>query len=65
MAPVSCVHGVSFSSVLLLVGAVILATTLTQAFEFGAIRMLEGYWVLGTSEPLSLRGYASGRHGDA
>jgi hypothetical protein len=32
------------ASLILLTGAVILTTTLTQAFEFEAIRLLEGYW---------------------
>jgi hypothetical protein len=35
---------IGLSSVLLLVGAVIVATVLTQAFQFEAIRHLEGYW---------------------
>lgn len=38
------VTSMSFPSVLLLIGAVIVATTLTQAFAFDAIRILEGYW---------------------
>jgi hypothetical protein len=38
------ITSISFPSLLLLIGAVILATTLTQAFEFEAIRLLEGYW---------------------
>lgn len=36
-----------FTQLLLLVGAVIVTTTVTQAFEFGAIQTLEGYWGTG------------------
>lgn len=31
----------------MLVGAVVILTTVTQAFEFGSIRILEGYWGFG------------------
>jgi hypothetical protein len=41
---VDAITSMSFPSVLLLIGAVTLATTLTQAFAFDAIRLLEGYW---------------------
>jgi hypothetical protein len=41
---VNAIASMKLSAVLLLFGAVILATTLTQAFEFEAIRLLEGYW---------------------
>ena len=34
----------SLASLLLALGAVILTTVLTQAFQFEAIRLLEGYW---------------------
>jgi hypothetical protein len=34
----------NLASFVLLLGAVIVATVLTQAFEFEAIRLLEGYW---------------------
>ena len=32
------------ATIILITGSVILTTTLTQAFEFEAIRVLEGYW---------------------
>jgi hypothetical protein len=38
------ITSMSFAAVLLLIAGVIVATTLTQAFEFEAIRLLEGYW---------------------
>lgn len=44
----------SGSSLVLLVGATIVLTMLTQAFEFEAIRALEGYW--GSSWPASAIG---------
>jgi hypothetical protein len=34
----------SFASLVLILGAIVLGTVLTQAFQFEAIRMLEGYW---------------------
>jgi hypothetical protein len=34
----------NLASFVLLLGAVILTTVITQAFEFEAIRLLEGYW---------------------
>ena len=41
----------------LIVGAVIMMTTLTQAFEFGAIQTLEGYWGRGRlGQALAARG---------
>ncbi|MBK6502590.1 MULTISPECIES: hypothetical protein [Candidatus Microthrix] len=38
------VGGTSIEQLLVLLGAVVLLTTVTQAFEFGSIRFLEGYW---------------------
>lgn len=38
------VGGTSIEQLLVLLGAVVLHTTVTQAFEFGSIRFLEGYW---------------------
>lgn len=38
------IGGMSFQSLILLIGVVVLVTTLTQAFAFGAIRLFEGYW---------------------
>ena len=42
---IDVITSMSWQSLVLLIGAVILATILTQAFQFEAIRLLEGYWV--------------------
>lgn len=39
--------GTTLEGLVLLLGAIVVLTTLTQAFEFGAIRLLEGYWGCG------------------
>jgi hypothetical protein len=41
---IASLAALSFSALLLLVIAIVLATVLTQAFQFEAIRLLEGYW---------------------
>jgi hypothetical protein len=38
------ISSMGWGSLIVAVGAVVLVTMLTQAFEFEAIRMLEGYW---------------------
>jgi hypothetical protein len=38
---------IGLPSIILLVGAVVITTVVTQAFEFEAIRLLEGYWGAG------------------
>lgn len=43
------IGGMSFQSLILLIGTVVLVTTLTQAFAFGAIRLFEGYWRSGAA----------------
>src|SRR6185437_10040384 len=58
-AALTSIVSMNAASLILLTGAVILATTLTQAFEFEAIRLLEGYWGPG------LVGRAPGRLGCA
>jgi hypothetical protein len=45
--PVRAIQAISsmgWGSLVLVVGAIVLATMISQAFEFGAIRLLEGYW---------------------
>ena len=42
------VADIGFAQLSLLVGAVVIATVITQAFEFGAVQLLEGYWGVGT-----------------
>ena len=42
---IDVITSMSWQSLVLLIGAVILATIVTQAFQFEAIRLLEGYWV--------------------
>jgi hypothetical protein len=41
---ISGITSINAASLALLIGAVIVSTMLTQAFEFEAIRALEGYW---------------------
>jgi hypothetical protein len=41
---IGMIGSMSFSSLVLLLAAVVVATTVTQAFEFESIRLLEGYW---------------------
>ena len=38
------IGSLSFGSIVLLVGAVVLVTMVIQAFEFEGVRLLEGYW---------------------
>lgn len=48
--PVRAIQAISsmgWGSLVLVVGAIVLATMISQAFEFGAIRLLEGYWGTG------------------
>lgn len=45
--PVHAIQAISsmgWGSLILVLGAIVLATMISQAFEFGAIRLLEGYW---------------------
>lgn len=44
---ITAIGSMSLSSLVLLIGAVVLLTMATQAFEFEAIRFLEGYWGAG------------------
>ena len=44
---ITAIGSMSLSSLVLLIGAVVLLTIATQAFEFEAIRFLEGYWGAG------------------
>ncbi|MDQ6947949.1 MAG: hypothetical protein M3256_17200 [Actinomycetota bacterium] len=41
---ISAISHTGFAAIALLVAAVVVATMFTQAFEFEAIRILEGYW---------------------
>lgn len=41
------VGGTEIEQLVVLLGAVVILTTVTQAFEFGSIRLLEGYWGTG------------------
>lgn len=43
-ATLADIGNTSASTIVLLGATVILSTTVTQAFEFGSIRLLEGYW---------------------
>jgi hypothetical protein len=43
----TAIGSMTLSSLILLIGAVVLLTMATQAFEFEAIRILEGYWGAG------------------
>ena len=43
-AAMSGIIEMGWTSLALLIGAVVLVTMITQAFAFGAIRLLEGYW---------------------
>jgi DNA-binding GntR family transcriptional regulator len=52
---------INLVSLVLLLGAVVLTTVLTQAFEFEAIRLLEGYWGPGRLSRL-LADWGSRRH---
>lgn len=49
------------SAVVLLIGAIVITTVLTQAFQFEAIQFLEGYWRPGTTRD-RLAGILIGRH---
>lgn len=46
-AALDSLQSLGFSTIALLVGAVLIAAMFTQAFEFEAIRFLEGYWATG------------------
>jgi hypothetical protein len=50
------IGGMDLQSLILLIGSMVLVTTLTQAFEFAAIRFFEGYW--GSGRFLGLLGRA-------
>lgn len=55
------IANIGWPAIVLLLGAVILATTIAQAFQFEAIRLLEGYW--GGGRPWSaLAGWRCNRH---
>src|SRR5262245_5325637 len=41
---IQSIAGISLGGALLLIGAVVVLTIVTQAFSFEAIRILEGYW---------------------
>lgn len=49
------------NTIILLVGAVVITTVVTQAFEFEAIRLLEGYWGAGVVAT-ALGGLSCRRH---
>ncbi len=58
---IATIGDLDLAAFVLLLGAVILTTMLTQAFEFEAIRLFEGYW--GTRRlPAGLAQVACGRH---
>lgn len=49
---VSLIASIGWTTLFLLIGSVVLMTMVTQAFEFEAIRLLEGYWGAGRTRSL-------------